>query len=109
MCGLVIVGCGVRLRRVRGGKSVSELNVQLLGLLLLLLLLLLLSFGVCIIIVMRIIYIYIYSITNKLFSFLPRDGLKMSSISPHSRHLKAIECPGIWFLKNGVPVVIDSL
>ena len=27
MCGLVIVGCGVRLRRVCGGKSVSELSV----------------------------------------------------------------------------------
>ena len=87
MCGLVIVGCGVRLRRVCGGKSVSELSVRVL-VLLLLLLLLLLSFGICVIIVMRIvcmcvcvyiyiyIYIYMYSITNKLFSFLPRDGLK---------------------------------
>ena len=49
------------------------------------------------IIVMRI----IYSITNKLFSFLPRGGLKMSSITHCSRHLNAIEYPGIWFLRGG--------
>jgi len=32
--------------------------------------------------------------------FWSRDGLKMSSITPRSRHLNAIECPGIWFLRG---------